>query len=62
MEQRHREGCKRREKQIQEAADQMDRAQQKKDLAQECQYQHCMLVKEQNQKPNKLVKNIGDVS
>jgi hypothetical protein len=47
---------------IQEAADQMDRVQRKKDLARERQRRRRALVKEQNRKPNKLVKNVGDVS
>ena len=46
--------------QIQEVADQMDRAQWKKDLVWEHQRWHHALVK-QNPKPKRLVKDINDV-
>lgn len=47
---------------IQKLTDQTERLQCQKDLAQECQCRHRVLVKEQNPKPKKWVKNINDVS
>jgi hypothetical protein len=45
----------------QDAADKMER-QRKKDLARERQHRHCALVRQQNLKPAKKVRNVNDVS
>ena len=52
----------RKAEQIQELADQIERSQRKKDLTRERQRRHRALLKEQNPKPKKRVKNINDVS
>jgi hypothetical protein len=46
----------------QDAADKMERQQRKKDLARERQRRHRALVRQQNLKPAKKVRNVNDVS
>jgi hypothetical protein len=46
----------------QDATEKMERQQRKKDLAREQQYRHCAVVRQQNLKPAKKVRNVNNVS